>query len=228
MSVAALSTVQARMATIEQRFARRNDLPATGGSQLVAPAPRFGVPTQVLGAGLVPEVDTARLRAPDASDPYPELATFGVANHHLTGSGTSIGGVSTGGTTIGGVAPGTPFGGLFEQAGARHGVPPRLLAAVGWVESRYQVDAVSPDGAIGVMQIMPMTATELGVDPRDPVAAIDGAARLLAAHHARFGSWDLALAAYHSGAGAVSRAGNAAPPRAAEYVRRVHERLEVA
>lgn len=228
MSVAALSTVQARMATIEQRFARRNELPATGATQLATPAPRFGAPSQVLGAGLVPEVDTARLRAPDTSGSYPELASFDATRLYATSSGFTTGGVATSGTTIGAVAPGTPFGDLFEQAGARHGVPPRLLAAVGWVESRYQVDAVSPDGAIGVMQIMPMTATELGVDPRDPVAAIDGAARLLAAHHARFGSWDLALAAYHSGAGAVSRAGNAAPPRAAEYVRRVHERLEVA
>ncbi len=105
-------------------------------------------------------------------------------------------------------------------------MPPRLLAAVGWVESRYQTDALSPDGAIGVMQIMPMTAQELGVDPHDPVDAIDGAARLLAAHERRFGSWDLALAAYHSGAGAVSRNGNQPPPRAATYVSRVLDRLE--
>ena len=133
---------------------------------------------------------------------------------------------STSGTAQGVVAPGTPFAAQFEQAGIRHGVPPRLLAAVGWVESRYQVDALSPDGAIGVMQIMPMTAQELGVDPHDPVDAIDGAARLLASHQRRFGSWDLALAAYHSGAGAVSRAGNQAPPRAATYVERVRARLE--
>lgn len=124
------------------------------------------------------------------------------------------------------VPSGTPFAAEFELAAARHGVPARLLAAVGWVESRYQTDAVSPDGAMGVMQIMPMTARELGVDPHDPIDAIDGAARLLADHQRRFGSWDLALAAYHSGAGAVSRNGNVAPPRAATYVQRVHDRLE--
>ncbi|MDJ0767461.1 MAG: lytic transglycosylase domain-containing protein [Ilumatobacter sp.] len=132
-------------------------------------------------------------------------------------------------TVQGAVPPGTPFGIHFETAAARHGVPADLLAAVGWVESRYQPEVVSPAGAIGVMQLMPFVADELGVDPADPVAAIDGGARLLAAHHDRFGSWDLALAAYFSGAGAVSRAGNNIPTaRSEEYVRRVHERLEQA
>lgn len=124
------------------------------------------------------------------------------------------------------VPSGVPYESEFAAASARHGVPGALLAAVGWVESRYQPDAVSPAGAIGVMQLMPFVADELGVDARDPAAAIDGAARLLDSHHDRFGSWDLALAAYHAGAGAVSRAGNVAPsPRTAEYVRRVNERM---
>lgn len=137
------------------------------------------------------------------------------------------GAVGTSATTVADAVPAaTPFAAEFERAGRQHGVPPRLLAAVGWVESRYQVDALSPDGAIGVMQIMPMTAEELGVDPHDPIDAIDGAARLLASHQRRFGSWDLALAAYHSGAGAVSRNGNQPPPRAATYVQLVHDRLE--
>lgn len=105
-------------------------------------------------------------------------------------------------------------------------MPSELLAAVGWVESRYQPDAVSSAGAIGVMQIMPFVADELRVDPTDPAQAIDGAARLLRSHYDRFGSWDLALAAYNAGAGAVSNAGNAIPsPGVAEYVRRVNERM---
>lgn len=120
----------------------------------------------------------------------------------------------------------SPFATHFEAAGNRHGVPPELLSAVGWVESRYQVDAVSSAGAEGVMQLMPFVSAELGVDPYDPPQAIDGAARLLRSHFDRFGSWDLALAAYNAGAGAVSRAGNSIPSsRVADYVQRVNERM---
>ena len=119
-----------------------------------------------------------------------------------------------------------PFAAEFTRSGSQHGVPAELLAAVGWVESRYNPAALSPDGAIGVMQLMPGTAAGLGVDPHDPSAAIDGAARLLRGHHDRFGSWDLALAAYFSGAGAVAGNGNQATPRGAEYAQRVIERME--
>lgn len=129
-------------------------------------------------------------------------------------------------TGTSGVPPGTPFAQEFATASDQHGVPGGLLAAVGWVESRYNVNALSPDGAIGVMQIMPGTAAGLGVDPRIPDEAIEGAARLLRSHHDRFGSWDLALAAYFSGAGAVANAGNQAPPRGAAYAQRVFQRME--
>jgi soluble lytic murein transglycosylase-like protein len=130
--------------------------------------------------------------------------------------------------TSGEIDPATPFADQFVAAGLRYGVPPRLLAAVGWVESRYQTDAVSPAGALGMMQLMPFVADELAVDPYDPAQAIDGAARLLADHFRRFGTWDLALAAYNAGAGAVARAGNSIPtPGVAGYVRRVNERMEL-
>jgi len=79
------------------------------------------------------------------------------------------------------------------------------------------------------MQLMPFVSEELGVDPWDPAQAIDGAARLLRSHYDRFGNWDLALAAYNAGAGAVSRAGDTIPsPGVAEYVRRVNERMMTA
>lgn len=120
-----------------------------------------------------------------------------------------------------------PYADLFTDAGTRHGVPPRLLAAVGHVESRYQPDVVSDAGAMGLMQLMPFVAEELGVDAFDPPAAVDGAARLLAGHHQRFGSWELALAAYFSGPGAVSRAGDTVPTtRSQHYVENVLDRME--
>lgn len=184
------------------------------------PSSLYGELDRLAAAGALPVGQSARGVTADTS-----------LHTHATSVGT-IAGASVGSASAplpgpgGSVAPDTPFATEFERAGLQHGVPPRLLAAVGWVESRYQIDAVSPDGALGIMQFMPMTAQELGVDPYDPIDAIDGAARLLAQHQRKFGSWDLALAAYHSGAGAVARAGDQPPPRAATYVELVHQRLE--
>lgn len=125
------------------------------------------------------------------------------------------------------VAQGTPFAELFNAAGARHGVPPRLLASIGYVESRYQTDVVSPAGAVGVMQLMPFVSEHYGVDPRVPEQAIDAAGQLLAEHFERFDSWELSVASYFSGAGAVSGAGNVPPTeRSHDYVRKVTERLQ--
>jgi len=116
-------------------------------------------------------------------------------------------GLATASTGLAGV----PYADLFTKAGARHGVSPKLLAAVAKVESGYDPKAVSPAGARGLMQIMPATARGLGVDPMDPAEAVDGAARLLADHLKTFDSLPLALAAYNAGAGAVRRYGGIPP-----------------
>ena len=111
---------------------------------------------------------------------------------------------------------------MFAAAAARHGVPVQLLAAVAKAESGFDPSAVSGAGAVGLMQLMPATARGLGVDPRDPAQAVDGAARLLASHLDRFGSVPLALAAYNAGPGAVQRYGGIPPyPETQQYVRRV-------
>lgn len=106
---------------------------------------------------------------------------------------------------------GVPFADLFQQAGAKYGLQPALLAAVAKVESGYDPAAVSGAGAQGLMQLMPATARGLGVDALDPAQAVDGAARMLSANLERFGSLDLALAAYNAGGGAVSRYGGIPP-----------------
>jgi hypothetical protein len=111
---------------------------------------------------------------------------------------------------VGGLA-GVPYADLFTRAGAKHGVSPKLLAAVAKVESGYNPRAVSPAGARGLMQIMPATAQGLGVDPMNPAQAVDGAARLLARHLKTFDSLPLALAAYNAGAGAVRQYGGIPP-----------------
>ncbi|RBY86067.1 NlpC/P60 family protein [Blastococcus sp. TF02A-26] len=117
---------------------------------------------------------------------------------------------------------GVPYADLFVSAGARHGVEPALLAAVAKTESGFDSSAVSPAGATGLMQFMPATARGLGVDPRNPASAVDGAARYLRQLTDQFGSTDLALAAYNAGPGAVSRAGGIPPyPETRSYVSKV-------
>lgn len=106
-----------------------------------------------------------------------------------------------------GLSPSVPFAELFKAAGARHGIDQRILAAVAKVESNFNPAAVSRAGAQGLMQFMPATAKGMGIDPTDPAQAIDGAARYLRAQLDRFGSIELALAAYNAGPGAVARAG---------------------
>jgi peptidoglycan DL-endopeptidase CwlO len=118
--------------------------------------------------------------------------------------------------------PSTAYDAVFRTAEARNGLPPGLLGAVAKVESGLNPDAVSGAGAEGLMQLMPGTAAGLGVDPFDPAQAIDGAARLPAGHLQRFGSIDLALAAYNAGSGAVQRAGGIPNiPETQAYVRKV-------
>ncbi|MGF1648185.1 MAG: transglycosylase SLT domain-containing protein [Kineosporiaceae bacterium] len=115
-----------------------------------------------------------------------------------------------------------PFGGVFRTAEQRYGLPSGVLAAVARAESGFDPDAVSGAGAVGLMQLMPGTAAELGVDPRDPVAAVDGAARYLRSQLDSFGDLRVALAAYNAGPGAVRRHGGVPPfDETRTYVARV-------
>jgi soluble lytic murein transglycosylase-like protein len=93
---------------------------------------------------------------------------------------------------------------VVRDAEARHHVPRGLLAAVVHVESGGYAHRISAAGAMGPGQLMPDTAKSLGVeDPFDTVQNVDGAARLLARHLARFHRIRLAIAAYHAGPGVV-------------------------
>jgi len=90
------------------------------------------------------------------------------------------------------------------------------------VESAYRPTAVSSAGAIGLGQLMPGTARDLGVDPHDLTQNLDGSARYLLAMLARFGTPELALAAYNAGPDAVARHGGIPPfTETQNHVRRV-------
>ncbi|HNC99902.1 MAG TPA: transglycosylase SLT domain-containing protein, partial [Myxococcota bacterium] len=120
----------------------------------------------------------------------------------------------------------TTTGGTLDQAvqaaSEETGLDSNLIRAVIHAESRGRTDAVSPKGALGPMQLMPATAAELGVDPRDPVENIRGGSRYLAQMKKRFGSDALAVAAYNAGPGAVERHGGIPPyPETQAYVREV-------
>lgn len=111
---------------------------------------------------------------------------------------------------------------IARSASLRHGVPPAIFESLVTQESGWNPKAVSSAGAIGLAQLMPGTARELGVDPWNPAQNIEGGARYLATQYERFGNWPLALAAYNAGPGAVERHGGVPPYKETQkYIRAV-------
>ena len=118
---------------------------------------------------------------------------------------------------------GTELARLIDIHSRDHGLEPRLVQAVMQVESGYNPKALSGKGAMGLMQLMPDTAAELGVgDPYSPDENIRGGARYLRQQLDRFGSRRLALAAYNAGPTAVRRHDGIPPYRETQrYVEKV-------
>lgn len=116
------------------------------------------------------------------------------------------------------------FNKLIADKSYQYGLDPALVKAVISVESDFNPRAVSEKGAIGLMQLMPLTAKELGVSNSfDPSANVDGGTRYLRYLLDSF-NWDieLALAAYHAGKSRVERHFGIPPiPATHDYVKRV-------
>ncbi len=118
----------------------------------------------------------------------------------------------------------------IQDASARHAVATPLVEAVAWQESRYNQGALSPKGAMGVMQLMPGTARTLGVDASDLKGNVEGGVTYLSQMLQRFeGDLPKALAAYNAGPDAVQRYGGVPPYAETQaYVRAILGRLAVA
>jgi soluble lytic murein transglycosylase-like protein len=109
---------------------------------------------------------------------------------------------------------------MLDRAGEATDLSPRLLEAIAYVESRFNAKAVSPKGAVGMMQLMPGTAAELGVDPHHPEENVRGGADYLRKMVTMFGdNVELAVAAYNAGPSAVRKYGGVPPyPETRAYV----------
>jgi soluble lytic murein transglycosylase-like protein len=114
---------------------------------------------------------------------------------------------------------------LIRQHAAQHGLQPDLIRAVIQVESAFNPHAVSPKGAMGLMQLMPTTAAQFGViNPFNPAENIRAGVSYLRQLLERYDhNEQLALAAYNAGPNAVQRYGNKVPPyrETQQYVKRI-------
>lgn len=229
MSLASITPAAGRIAEIRSvlgsrtrtqgpaSFSRHLDAAVAGESPATAVSVEqavrgIGVPT----AALTALTEGATNAAPDIAKPVePPTAEPLSGGQPPTGAEPTL------------VSPSTPFAELFNAAGLRHGVDPILLASVAEVESNFDPAAVSSAGAGGLMQFMPATASEMGVERFDPASAVEGAARYLARDLDRFGRLELALAAYNAGPAAVERHGGVPPfDETQNYVQKVLTAME--
>lgn len=120
---------------------------------------------------------------------------------------------------------------MVTRAALQSGLPPEFLHSVAAAESGYRVDATSRKGAVGIMQLMPGTAEELGADPGDPEQNTRAGAKYLRQLLLKYKDDPLqvrkALAGYNAGPGAVDRYNGVPPyPETQQYVERVLHRYQ--
>jgi soluble lytic murein transglycosylase-like protein len=120
---------------------------------------------------------------------------------------------------------------LITRAAIQAGLPPAIVHSIARAESGYREDAVSPKGAIGLMQLMPKTAAELDADPRDPQQNAEAGARylrdLLQKYENDPHQVSKAIAAYNAGPAAVDKYHGIPPyPETIQYVNRVLKQYE--
>jgi soluble lytic murein transglycosylase-like protein len=122
----------------------------------------------------------------------------------------------------------TAFDALIDKYATLHHVEAAIVRAIMATESAFNPNARSPVGAIGLMQLMPTTARELGVNPFNPEENIEGGVRYFSQLLRMFGGLELALVAYNGGPGFAqryARGQTALYGETRDYVRKVLARL---
>jgi soluble lytic murein transglycosylase-like protein len=181
----------------------------------VASGSDFASALQAASAGDTASASEPALAGYQSSGYEPSLAAY-------TPSLTAAGSETT--SAASGAGEANAYEGLIDQAAARYGLDPAVLHGLIEQESGFDPGAVSGAGAAGLTQLMPGTASSLGVaNALDPAESIEGGARYLAEMMNRFGgSTADALAAYNAGPGAVQEYGGVPPYAETEtYVTKV-------
>ncbi len=170
-------------------------------------------------AGTSP-VSTSGAAMPD--DGYPSATP--TIDDYTSATPTTVAYASPTPTAASGAGASSTYAPLIEQAAARYGLDPSLLSGLIEQESGFDPSASSSAGALGLTQLMPSTATSLGVsEPLNPAQSIEGGARYLSGLLHQFaGNTADALAAYNAGPGAVEQYGGVPPyPETQQYVAKV-------
>jgi soluble lytic murein transglycosylase-like protein len=189
--------------------------------QVRATSTRSRRPARIASSSAAVSNQIARSISLDSSQSLlqPTALTYDPLAAAVRGTDSSLRGYTTGSAEV---------DGYLINSGTRHGVDPLLLYSVMHQESSFKSRAISPKGARGLMQLMPLTAARYGVtNIFDPKQNIEGGARYFRFLLDHFdGDLNLALAGYNAGEGAVEKYGWRIPPysETQEYVRRISRR----
>jgi len=114
-----------------------------------------------------------------------------------------------------------PYRDVIEEAEKKYNLPKNMLPNVILTESNFELDAMSPKGAQGIMQILP--SAHPGIDPFDYKSAIDYGAGLYRQYYDKYGSWDKAKAAYNMGEGNLEKYGERGLEETSNYIDKINE-----
>lgn len=198
--------IRARIAQIESRL---RELDSASREEFTQVGANVSVPIGGFGAGM--------------NTLHPMDRGFGQALPQLQGPQTlepmQIGAVSPSNANV----SRTQLEALADSTAAEFGIDQNLFRALIKWESSWNPNTISSAGAQGLTQLMPQTARYLGVaDPFDPKQNLRGGAKYLKEQLDRFGSVELALAAYNAGPGAVKKHGGVPPYQETQtYLRRI-------
>jgi hypothetical protein len=209
---------------------------SNGGRLRVDRHEQAGTKVRLYLAGGTIEIDSAEVRGFEAEEPEPRAGT--IAPGERPGApGVSVSTPAippAAAPTESASAPKPPASEqlapqqLANAAAAKYGLPPSLVRSVMKAESGFQPSAVSPKGAVGLMQLMPATAQSLGANPFDPAQNVDAGTRYLRSLLEKYnGLLRHALAAYNAGPEAVEKHGGVPPfAETLDYIRRVEREFK--